>query len=243
MCRIEHVPCQTSAVSNMCRVQNQLASWNSLICILHCMEERMRSCNRTCLVCDADLEFVAVKPCVCSEALCTSRHTMFGFGLDIVQELTVRKQRKHTSHPGYQLTFVWCDLTFPDTQVRREVSDLLISMFFSAALNTTRISLCFPHEVVSRDGSLTFRKPDGTNDVELLCRVVNLVPSVDVMLELAKGSEAQLRNALEPVHPLLFPLLRWIFASSRGYLRALEPGEVSMLASFSMCARDEVGDC
>ncbi len=110
--------------------------------------------------------------------------------------------------------------------MRREVSDLLISMFFSAAFNTSRISLCFPHEVVSRDGTMSFRKADGTDDVDLLCQVVNLVPSVDYMLELAKGSEAQLKNALEPVHPLLFPLLRWIFASSRGYLRALEPIEV-----------------
>ncbi len=123
---------------------------------------------------------------------------MFGLGLDIYQEL---KQA-------------------PD------VSDLLIAMFASGAMNTSRISLCFPNEVVSMDGSMGLRLPDGSNDTGLLLEVLSKLPSIEDMVTAANGSEAGLIAYLNSLHPLLFPLLRWLFATSRGYLRKLEKEEV-----------------
>ena len=52
------------------------------------------------------------------------------------------------------------------------------------------------------------------------------MPPVHVMVALAGGTESGLRAALETIHPLLFPLLRWLFASSKGLLRKLQPDEV-----------------
>ena len=83
-----------------------------------------------------------------------SRLTMFGFGLDIVSEFTVRDGARFLS----DVTGSWADphhflLLFPhvsrihEFQVNRSVSDLMISMFYVAAQNTTRITLCFPMEV------------------------------------------------------------------------------------------------
>ena len=133
---------------------------------------------------------------------------MFGLGLDIYQEL---KQA-------------------PD------VSDLLIAMFASGAMNTSRISLCFPNEVVSMDGSMGLRLPDGSNDTGLLLEVLGKLPSIEDMITAASGSEAGLIAYLNTLHPLLFPLLRWLFATSRGYLRRLEKEEVrACLCFFLRC--------
>jgi hypothetical protein len=71
-----------------------------------------------------------------------------------------------------------------------------------------------------------FRGPDGSDDVKLLQTVLHALPSVRDMVAMAGGTESGLRLALEAIHPLLFPLLRWLFASSKGLLRKLEPREV-----------------
>lgn len=175
----------------------QMEAWSLLVCVLHAIEESILSCNKACLVCDKALDFVAIKPSICNAELCLTRLTMFGFGLDVINEL----------------------------QINACVSDLLISMFYAAAHNVARIDLCFPREVVSRDGGLHFRCPDGSDNVLLLQAVLNAMPPVHVMVALAGGTESGLRAALETVHPLLFPLLRWLFASSKGLLRKLQPDE------------------
>ncbi len=56
--------------------------------------------------------------------------------------------------------------------------------------------------------------------------MLELLPSVDAMVAMGAGVEGNLRMALEAIHPLLFPLLRWLFTSSRGLLRKLEDKEV-----------------
>ena len=63
----------------------------------------------------------------------------------------------------------------------------------------------------------------------LLNTVLDLLPPIDDMLRMSSGTEVGLRTALEALHPLLFPLLRWLFTSSRGLLRKLEDSEVSRL--------------
>ena len=103
-----------------CGCANSRASWVVALQaqIVHFLEERLRSCNRTCLVCDAPLEYVSLKPATCSADLCVHGYNQYGLGLDVYNELLTN----------------------------RRVADLLISVFYAAA-TSNRIDLCFPNHV------------------------------------------------------------------------------------------------
>jgi hypothetical protein len=179
----------------------QVMQWSITARLLVAWETEVRACSRTCLLCDAPLAMVTPKPSVCGEPFCRTRHCLYGVGTDVVGQL----------------------------QANRAVAELLISQLYAAAQHPKRIMLCFPREVVSRDATAAF-VTGGVEDVALLQRVVDLVPPVDVMLELARDTrqcasgqprDAVLQAALEAIHPLLYPLLRWMFSTCQAVVRLL----------------------
>jgi poly [ADP-ribose] polymerase 6/8 len=105
-----------------------------------------------------------------------------------------------------------------------DVMDLMITMLFCAC-KAGRIELAFPDNVQfqTADGTEHRFMRRGEQNRELLSQVVDLIPSVDDMLALAQNGN--LRVHLDSLHPLLYPLLRWLISSNRAHLRRLAPEE------------------
>jgi hypothetical protein len=196
-----------------------IATWSFLMRTAHAVEQAMRECNRCCLQCDGPLTFVALKPSVCAAPLCQARHCLYGFGTDVYRELTGN----------------------------RAVAELYISLLYAAAHMEGRVGLCFPREVVGRGsvhaGSMpddTFQTADGHDNVELLRRVVGMLPATDDILAATvaetrrpdspvwgqEPGEPALRCALTRIHGLLYPLLLWVFTSSTAVLREVPPQDI-----------------
>lgn len=58
-----------------------------------------------------------------------------------------------------------------------------------------------------------------------------MIPSVS---DLARWSESnELKDQLNLIHPLIYPLLLWLVQSNRTYLRLLDPDEVPEVRSNS----------
>jgi len=68
------------------------------------------------------------------------------------------------------------------------------------------------------------RKNQGTPNHQLLKAVLDLMPHVSKMA--AQKSNKDLMEFLNDIHPLLFPLLRWILSSNRAHIRKLEKEEI-----------------
>ena len=102
----------------------------------------------------------------------------------------------------------------------KEVIDLLISLLYAAALNG-RIECHFPSTVDIKIGETTynFLNDDGGDNLEQLKRVLELIPAVNDMVEMAKCGSLQAQ--LVSLHPLIYPLLKWIVATNRSHLRLM----------------------
>jgi hypothetical protein len=66
-------------------------SWNYVARIMHFFERLLRSCNRTCLVCNSPLDYIGLKPSICSSELCSFSFAQFGLGLDILTEFKTNR--------------------------------------------------------------------------------------------------------------------------------------------------------
>jgi poly [ADP-ribose] polymerase 6/8 len=73
----------------------------------------------------------------------------------------------------------------------------------------------FPHEVSAKVDGITHSLKQAMD----VGNVLRVCPSVDEMVDLAKAGK--LRPYLNGLHPLLYPLLRWIVTSSRAHLHFL----------------------
>ena len=102
------------------------------------------------------------------------------------------------------------------------VFDLLISMLYSA-VNGGRIELNFPDQVMLDSPNYLFIKPDGTQDVEQLRQVLELLPSVREMEVMARSTKPTLKEQLDTQDRRLYVLLRWLVSSNRSHLRLLTP--------------------
>lgn len=92
-----------------------------------------------------------------------------------------------------------------------DVMDLMITMLYCAS-KVGRIELAFPEnvQVHTADGvEFSFMRGHNQNR-EMLSRVVDMIPSVSDMMALAQNGN--LRVYLDSLHPLLYPLLRWLIS-------------------------------
>eukprot|EP00903_Cladosiphon_okamuranus_P021144 g19422.t2 len=130
-------------------VLEELAETNLLVRVALTMTNKLRNANKRCLVCDEKIEgFLPAVPIVCPKEFCRWRSEQMGSGTDV------------------------------ESQVARkgETVNLLIDLFWMA-MTGNRWELAFP-ETVQCGPELVFKRADGTNDVEKVRTVLDVMPSV-----------------------------------------------------------------
>eukprot|EP01087_Luapelamoeba_hula_P017063 TRINITY_DN5342_c0_g1_i1.p1 TRINITY_DN5342_c0_g1~~TRINITY_DN5342_c0_g1_i1.p1 ORF type:complete len:558 (+),score=72.30 TRINITY_DN5342_c0_g1_i1:442-2115(+) len=184
------------------RLENFFDGPNFLLKVIDYLNLRLKTCASSCIICDAPLGFVGVKPTVCPNLLCTHSFDAYGLGFSLTSELA------HNA----------------------DVIDLLVSITVSAARNRRHngADVFDPYpdsvQIITKDKwgrdeqTLSFRKGQ-TKDFDLVAQVCDALPSI---AELAKFSdEAILKSYLDSMEPLAYPLLRWILMSNRAHLAPL----------------------
>eukprot|EP00478_Filoreta_tenera_P000560 GABV01000565.1.p1 GENE.GABV01000565.1~~GABV01000565.1.p1 ORF type:complete len:397 (+),score=111.12 GABV01000565.1:104-1192(+) len=184
-------------------VEKLLAKHNLLVRILRFSTHVLLNGTKTCMICDSELDFVGVRPTVCSRPSCSFSYEEIGLGFDL----------------SYSI------LNEP------ELVDLLILLCYSAT-TSNRISLLFPDGVrggdpATRHLSFMTGTPDHpAQDVEKLKDVLQKCPSVDDLIQICRlGGNSALKAQLSALDPLLYPLLQWLLTSNRAHLRLLRPEE------------------
>ena len=134
----EVVPCgpglqretsQIVAQSEMWRAQETaLAKHNFLVRVVHFIEDKVRTVNHRCLLCDDPLHLIGLKPACCPKPLCVMGYEEYGLGQNLASELV---------RAG-------------------SVIDLLISFLWSAVFGG-RISLMYPGTVSKEQPDGTIR--------------------------------------------------------------------------------------
>uniref|UniRef100_A0A6B2L8T5 Poly [ADP-ribose] polymerase n=1 Tax=Arcella intermedia TaxID=1963864 RepID=A0A6B2L8T5_9EUKA len=168
--------------------------------LLTFVTEKILHCTENCLICDKILEFAMLKPSICEDKLCVFGLEQYGLGLDPAAEIS--------SNP--------------------EVVDLLIS-FTRGAVHGADIRRFqpYPRHVESPNGDKSFvlnKNAEPTNsDMPLVGRVIDLFPSVQQMSQFKTST--LLREHLDKLDVLAYPLLRWILTSARAHLALLKPHE------------------
>lgn len=51
------------------------------------LENKVKNCVKTCIICDGPLECEMIKPSVCSKKLCIYSHEQYGLGADLTSEI------------------------------------------------------------------------------------------------------------------------------------------------------------
>eukprot|EP01126_Amoeba_proteus_P050158 TRINITY_DN5905_c0_g1_i2.p1 TRINITY_DN5905_c0_g1~~TRINITY_DN5905_c0_g1_i2.p1 ORF type:complete len:489 (-),score=96.86 TRINITY_DN5905_c0_g1_i2:167-1447(-) len=167
---------------------------------------RINNCTAHCVLCDAKLEFAMLKPSICDKQLCAFGYDQLGIGIDISSELHVNPQ----------------------------VMDLLISFTYAA---------CQGHDVARftpfpKHVEVTWKKDQvpqtdkfvanpsaepTTTDMKKVADVLRMLPSVAKMS--TYENDFLLKEGLDQINRLLYPLLRWILTSNRAHIAKLLPEE------------------
>jgi len=188
-------------------LDNLLAENNFLMRLLLFLEYKLLTCNRNCLICDKKLEHSGMKPAVCSREVCIMGYEEFGLGFDLGTEIVQQPQ----------------------------VVDLLIS-FMVSAVNSNRLLFVTPSGVVGKDAKsgkeFTFAKSGCEGKKELsqedldVSRLTSCLQQCPPVADMAKMvAKNTLKEDLQKIDPLLYPLLRWILTSNRAHIRPLTEKE------------------
>jgi hypothetical protein len=173
--------------------------------LLRLLDYRLRNCTSVCAICDDPLPFDGMKMGICDKELCHHSAEAYGLGCDVLHEL----------------------------QRNPEVCELLISLTLFAAISgkagrdvfNPMCPVLLSHSANSTaHGPMHFYVGDygtGPKNFELLESCVQQIPPIDKMVQMANGSESALRDNLNAINPLVFPLLRWILSSNRAHLEAI----------------------
>jgi len=180
------------AVNQQREKESKSEAYNYLVRIIHFVEDKMRTVNLRCLICDSLLEYKGLIPVVCPSELCIHGYEQYSLGIDLDSRII--------ENP--------------------EVTDLLISMLYSAT-HGGRIELMFPTQVSACEKN--FLEPNGENSINKLRDVLKKVPAVDSLREWALAGV--LRQRLDELDALIYPLLRWVVASNRSHIRLLRVHE------------------
>jgi len=170
--------------------------------------ERVDNCTKTCIICDGPLPFQMIKPAVCDRNLCVHSHEQYGLGADVASELR--------DNPP--------------------VVDLLISFCYAISQGDHRRFNPYPIGVEAKvlDMSTGVRREltkhfmaendDKAKNLAAIKQVLDVMPPV---LEMAKYPDSKsLAAYLDSLHPLCFPLLRWIITSNRAHLAKLDKDDM-----------------
>lgn len=185
------------ALSIKKRVEEIIAKTNPISKIFVHLVHSFQECQKFCITCSSPIDNFGVKPTVCCKPLCKFAFEDIGVGWDLATMI----------------------------EVEPDVFDLLFS-FLYASIAGGRIELHFPdnvHAKCTKTSNITFLNSDGTQNITLLRHVVDMVPSVDDML----SHLGNLREYLDSIHILIYPLLRWMITTNRSHLRALPSSVLS----------------
>eukprot|EP01127_Copromyxa_protea_P024518 TRINITY_DN9710_c0_g1_i1.p1 TRINITY_DN9710_c0_g1~~TRINITY_DN9710_c0_g1_i1.p1 ORF type:complete len:642 (+),score=89.81 TRINITY_DN9710_c0_g1_i1:180-2105(+) len=166
---------------------------------------KINNCKTNCILCDCKLDFPMLKPSICENPLCSFGYEQFGIGIDISSEL----------------------------RSNAEVVDLLISFTYAASQADYRRFLPFPkHIEVSwkEDQAQRYDKlmenPKSEPVAHDLLKpkgVLDRMPSVAEMQNCR--NDIELKESLDKLDHLLYPVLRWILTSNRAHIAKLKPEE------------------
>jgi len=175
--------------------------------------DKIINCTTNCMLCDAPLEFPMLKPSICDKPLCAFGYDQFGVGVDLAAEI----------------------------QNNSEVVDLLISFTCATSKADVRRFTPFPKhiEVTWKDAEgkpqiAKFMENSGSvptaADAAKVSAVIDKFPAVAEMQKFE--SSVALKEGLDKLDRLCFPLLRWILTSNRAHVTKCKESEmISTLGS------------
>lgn len=169
-----------------------LSQFNILIRLLTTFECWMNDLDSKCIVCSARLPFSSLKPSICDSGLCSFQYEEIGLGFDLETEIMIRP----------------------------EVTDLLISLCYAAAVDR-RLHLYPPQNVrvKGEDGAIF----SGDGDWLSVLQTLDMCPSLSEMTNMIASQK--LHENLNALNPKLIPLLKWVITSNRSHVRILPKGD------------------
>ncbi len=183
-------------------------------------ERRILEANRFCLICTKPMEFEGFKPAVCCRTLCTMAFEDLGLGFNLANEILENPE----------VTDLY--ITFAYSSCQRKSMHFIVPINCRAKNPITGEEDTFRLPSANKDNVSTGRT--GTvelkNDAELLdqprlMRCLEACPSVKELCTWAEKGQDTLKAELNKLDILLYPLLRWIFTSTRAHIRPLKPSE------------------
>mmetsp|Transcript_5967 Transcript_5967/g.22649 ORF Transcript_5967/g.22649 Transcript_5967/m.22649 type:complete len:654 (-) Transcript_5967:46-2007(-) len=180
------------------------AKRNPFIGLLNHVEHVIKNCSKFCSVCGEKMEFEGVKPTVCENKLCIFSSENFALGVDVESQI-LNEPELSDLHISFAATA--CNMQgnynpfkpFPEGVVWRGLD----------TRTGQRIEKTFIH--------------NGSKDMTLLRSVLNSIPSVDLLGKWIR--EGKLKENLDKINHLCYPLLRWIFSSNRTFMKCLKEEE------------------
>lgn len=157
------------------------------------------------MICGKKLAYAGVKPVVCENQQCVFSYEQFGLGVDIESEIS-----KHPDIVDLMITFGYC-ACFGTKQD-----------FSPFEPYPSGIELKLVDKESGKTTTYDFKKSNET-DVSKVKAVLEKFPPVsDLQKWVEKGI---LKEQLFKIHPLAYPLLRWLVASNRCHLKKLTKDE------------------
>lgn len=176
---------------------------NVLLGILNYLQEKLKTCSSTCIICDKKLGFSGLKPTVCDKELCIHSLYEHGLGIDLVNEI----------------------------KNNGKVVDLLISFCYSALMmkkNGRKVLEPYPVQLTCNEQPMTDEGLEKLLDNipsidEMKKKAGSLQQLRDYLSLFSLFSWFFLKfffsNFMKAtIHADIFPLLRWIISSNRSHL-------------------------
>eukprot|EP00698_Gefionella_okellyi_P012841 TRINITY_DN3488_c0_g1_i1.p1 TRINITY_DN3488_c0_g1~~TRINITY_DN3488_c0_g1_i1.p1 ORF type:complete len:698 (+),score=128.31 TRINITY_DN3488_c0_g1_i1:1408-3501(+) len=175
-----------------------------LMTSLHILDWFIGTCNLHCIICDNLLKYGGLKPSICERALCNFSYEQYGLGSDLAAEV----------------------------RYAPELIDMLISFACASTKGRTPEVNFDPYplgvrvdlKAFGKSGELSFGESKSTKDFAMISKVLDAMPSLDEMRKHAISPES-LKAYLDGIHPLCYPLLRWLISSNRAHMQLLPPGK------------------
>jgi hypothetical protein len=176
---------------------------NYLYALLHTIEDTIKNCASKCVICGDALAYAGIKPVACEKAICIFSYEQFGLGVDIESQI----------------------LKYPD----------IIDLSITLAIAACEIGTINPFEPYPEGLEVTTKNKDtgketkydlkrkDENDNSKMKDVLDKFPAVAEMKKWC--GKGVLREELDKLHPLCWPVLRWLIASNRCYLKKLTEKE------------------
>jgi len=158
-------------------------------------------CTKTCVICNKPLAFEMLKPSICDSPLCLYSYDQYGLGVDVAAIIKSKGQ----------------------------VVDLLISSTKAAAMGDIKRFNPFPNAIEVRqvvggkEVIHTFKNSSGKPDKTKVGNVLEKIPSI---ADLQKFPDSPtIKEYLDGIDILCYPLLRWCLTSNRAHMSSLKPSD------------------